>query len=85
VKRANEGCKAFDDRALAAYGWNIQDAIRFALEHLARQGASVPVTDAASALVAVKAASGRSARYCRDLRLRLGRLCAAFDGRIIAH
>ena len=31
-----------------------------------------------------KAAAGRSERYCRDLRRRLGRLRAAFAGKIIA-
>ena len=48
VKRQNDGGKAFDDRELAAYGWNAQDAIRFALKHLARQSASVPVAAAAN-------------------------------------
>ena len=84
VKRQNDGHKAFDDRDLAAYGWNAQDAIRFALEHLAKQSASVPLEFAMNALIDAKTATGRSERYCRDLRLRLGRLCAAFPGKTIA-
>jgi integrase len=84
IKRANEGNKVFDDRALAAYGWNVADAIRFALEHLARRSASVPLDTAINALIDAKTAARRSERYCRDLRRRLGRLRAAFPGKVIA-
>jgi lysophospholipase L1-like esterase len=48
------------------------------------QAIRVPVAAAANALVDAKAAAGRSERYCRDLRLRLGRLCGAYGDKIIA-
>ena len=84
IKRHNEGGKAFDDRELAAYGWNVADAIRFTLEHLRKQTASVPLESAVNELIEAKERAGRSERYCKDLRLRLGRLCAAFDCKTIA-
>jgi hypothetical protein len=84
IKRHNEGGKALDDRELAAYGWNVADAIRFTLEHLRKQTASVPLESAVNELIEAKEGAGRSERYCKDLRLRLGRLCAAFDRKTIA-
>jgi integrase len=84
AKRQNERGKAFDDRELAAYGWNVADAIRFALEHLRKQTASVPLKSAVNELIEAKKGAARSERYCKGLRLRLGRLCAAFDNKTIA-
>jgi integrase len=84
IKRQNEGRKAFDDRELAAYGWNVADAIRFTLEHLRKQTASVSLESAINELIEAKKGAGRSERYCHDLRLRLGRLCTAFDGKTVA-
>jgi integrase len=84
IKRQNEGGRAFDDRELAIYGWTVADAIRFALDHLRKQSASVTLESAVKELIAAKAAAGRSARYCNDLVLRLGRLCAAFRDRKVS-
>ncbi len=84
VKRQNEGGKAFDDREIAAYGWNVADAIRFTLEHLRKQIVSVPLESAVNELIEAKEGVGRSERYCKDLRLRLGRVCAAFDCKTVA-
>ncbi len=84
VKRQNEGGRAFDDRELSAYGWTVADAIRFALEHLRKQSSSVTLEAAMKELIAAKAAAGRSERYCNDLALRLGRLCAALKDRKVA-
>ncbi len=35
-------------------------------------------------LIEAKKGAGRSERYCNDLRMRLGRLCTAFNGKTIA-
>lgn len=85
TKRQNEGASAFDDAELARYGWTIQRAIRFALEHLKTQAASVPVADAVAALIAAKRAAGRSEDYLQGrLTNNLGKLTAAFPDRTIA-
>jgi len=83
-RRKTDGTRSFDDRELSDYGWNVQDAIRFALEHLRKNKSSATVEAAMQALIEAKRAAGRSARYCHDLSLRLGRLCAAFKGKKIA-
>jgi len=77
IKRANEGTSAFDDRELSQYGWSIQQAIRFTVEHLRKQEHSVTIEHAVDALIAQKKASGKSDRYQRDLRNRLDRLISA--------
>lgn len=67
--------------ALHEYGWTINDAIRFALEHLRNQEKSVSVQEAMEQLIASKKGAGRSERYCRDLRLRLSRLATVTVGK----
>jgi hypothetical protein len=84
VRRENEGGRSFDDRELAAYGLTISDAIKFTLDHYRKQTASVPLESAMNGLIEAKKGAGRSERYCNDLRLRLGRLCAAFEGKKVA-
>ncbi len=78
VKRQNQGSSAFDDRELASYGWNISDAIRYALEHLRTRHKSVTLSQAIEELVETKKNAGRSKRYCTDLTNRLTRLDAVF-------
>jgi integrase len=84
VRRQNEGGRSFDDRELAAYGLTISDAIKFTLDHYRRQTASAPLESAVNALIEGKKGTGRSERYCNDLRLRLGRVCAAFENKTVA-
>jgi hypothetical protein len=84
VRRQNEGGRSFDDRELAAYGLTISDAIKFTLDHYRKHTASVPLESAMNGLIEAKKGAGRSERYCNDLRLRLGRLCTAFDGKTIS-
>lgn len=83
-KRLNEGNSAFDTRELAKYGWTVQKAIRFALEHLESQSNGVKLADAIKALVAQKAAEGTSEQYRKDIESRLGRLSSAFPDKIIS-
>jgi hypothetical protein len=45
---------------------------------------ALPLESAVNELIETKEGAGRSERYCKDLRLRLGRLCAAFDCETIA-
>lgn len=84
IRRQNEGGSAFDDSRLAKYGWTVAQAIRFALDHLERQSASVTVEEAVRQLIESKAAAGRSPRYTNDLHLRLGRLAAAMGEKSIS-
>jgi len=84
VKRQNEGGRAFQNGELADFGWNVQDAIRFALDHLRRLRGSVPLEQAITQFIETKQTTGRSERYCNDLRMRLGRLQRAFPDTTIA-
>jgi hypothetical protein len=74
----------FDSRDLAKYGWTVQKAIRFALDHLKRQENGTKIEDAITALVAQKKAEGASTRYCNDIKNRLAKLSAVHAGKIIA-
>ena len=84
IRRQNEGDRSFDDSELAQFGLSVADAIKFTLDHYRRQAASVPLESAMNELIAAKKGAGRSQRYCNDLRLRLGRLCAVFENKTIA-
>ena len=84
IKKKNEGNSGFDETELRKFGWSVQDAVRFVVEHLRRTHASATVESAMKALIEAKRAAGRSARYCNDLTLRLGRFCAAFGERKLA-
>ena len=84
VRRTNEGSSAFDDRELAEFGWSVQQAIRFAVEHLRAQKNSVTLEQAIDALIDQKRAGGKTARYQRDIRNRLARLKKAMPGKKIA-
>ena len=84
IRRKNEGDRSFDDSELSQFGLTVADAIKFTLDHYRRQAASVPLESAMNELIAAKKGAGRSQRYCNDLRLRLGRLCAVFENMTIA-
>jgi integrase len=84
IRRESEGHGAFDDRELAAYGWNTQDAIRFALQHLRRQAVSVPIEEAIRQLLESKKAAGRAESYLSLLELNLRKLSEHFKGRLIS-
>src|SRR6476659_3764126 len=56
ARREGEGSRAFDDSELRAYGWTVQAAIRFTLDHLRRQAASVPIEEAIRQLLESKKA-----------------------------
>ena len=85
IKRTNQGSSAFDDSELAVYGLSVADAVKFTIDHYRRKAASAPLDSAVEALIEAKRGAGRSERYCSDLRSRLGKLCAAFESRPIAH
>lgn len=84
IKRQNQGETAFDDRELARFGWTVSDAIRFSLEHLRRQSASVSLEKSVEALVSARRSEQCAERYCHDLELRLAKLVAAFPTQSIA-
>jgi integrase len=84
TKRQNEGASAFDHEELSRYGWTIQRAIKFALEHLKRQSASVLIEDAVKSLLESKRAAGRDKDYCTRLSINLSKVTEAFPGQTIA-
>jgi integrase len=83
VRRQNEGGRAFDDRELAVYGWNIQDAVKFALAHLRQQAESKPIKDAVAALVDFKRGRVGEIRLA-DIENRLARFTAACGEKTVA-
>jgi integrase len=83
VRRKNEGKTSMADERLSAYGWTVARAIQFALDHLERKAASVPLADAVAALLQFKADRVGATRL-NDIRNRLARFAARFSGRTIA-
>jgi len=83
LRRKNEGTLATVDERLARYGWTVSKAVTFALAHLERQAAGIPLPEVIDSLVAQKAATGRSMIYQKNLRARLGRVAQAFSGKSI--
>ncbi|HEY3899567.1 MAG TPA: tyrosine-type recombinase/integrase [Chthoniobacter sp.] len=67
---------------LQPYGKTISDAVNFYIKHLEAAQRSKVLSDAVSELIENRKSSGASRRYCNDLRLRLGRFCKDFEGRI---
>ena len=69
---------------LLPYGKTLQDAVDFFVKHLEATARSVPVPTAITELIENRRLSGASARYCNDLRLRLGRFGRDVPGRNLA-
>src|SRR5262249_17280137 len=59
-------------------GRTLTEATNFFLKHLEAQEGSLPLATAIERLISSRRDFGRSERYCRDLRLRLGRFSADF-------
>jgi integrase len=66
------------ERALAAHGKTINDAIQFYLAHLAKLNRSIPISQLVTEVLAEKKELGFSEIYLKDLRLRFGTFCADF-------
>jgi integrase len=71
-------------RQLAQYKKTISDAVDFYVRHLDATTRSVPLAVATRELIENRRAAGASARYYKDLRLRLTRFCNDFPGRTLA-
>ncbi|MEP6668767.1 MAG: tyrosine-type recombinase/integrase [Chthoniobacter sp.] len=84
LHRGENGTRVFGDVELKKFGWSVQRAIEFALEHLRREEKSVAIEAAIDELIQVRAGAGRSDRYQNDLRLRLDRFAAVFPKRSVA-
>jgi integrase len=84
IRRANQGTTALADDRLATYGWTVQRAVEFALAHLARDRASVPIDAAITSVLDAKEAGGRSEGYRKILAINLSKYQRAFEGRNIA-
>lgn len=81
IQRENSGTSAFGNVELAKYGKTIHDAVAFYLKHLAAQEKTMAVRAAVDELIDIKNKAGMAARYCADLRSRLGRFCEVFGER----
>lgn len=83
VKRTNEGNSAFDDVELRAYGWTVQQAIKFAVAHLKEQATSKPVREAVAALVEFKRGRVGQIRLS-DIENRLARFVGSCGEKTVA-
>jgi integrase len=64
---------------LGEFGYSLTDATRFFLDYVQAQQNSISVKDAVEQLIDSRRKAGLSDRYCRDLRLRLGRFAKGFE------
>jgi integrase len=71
-------------QSLKTFGKTITDATRFYVDHLEQITRSQTVAHAVSELRAACKADGKSVRYLRDLKYRLGRFADDFGTRVIA-
>jgi integrase len=69
---------------LQPHGKTILDAVEFYIKHLEATQRSAKVSQAVDELIENRKGSGASARYCYDLKLRLGRFSKNFGDRIIS-
>jgi integrase len=69
---------------LQPHGKTISDAVDFYIKHLEATQKSAKVSQAVEELIENRKGSGASARYCYDLKLRLGRFSKDFGHRIIS-
>ena len=72
-------------KRLAEYGYTINDAVEFFVDHLERvRRCKTTVTELAAEVIEAKRRDGRSDAYLSDLRKRLSRFCQDFGDRPIA-
>ena len=69
---------------LLPFGKTLRDATAFYLAHLRQRETSLPVASAAAELIEMKRAAHKSARYVKDLGLRLGRFIKTHGERSVA-
>ena len=90
IKRKNEGDAAFGLSAesridataamelLASYGVSLRECAAFYVRHAATATGDKTIQQVVDELLAVKKSAGVSARYLKDLRIRLNIFCATF-------
>jgi integrase len=59
LRRHSEGVSGFAEKELKTFGWSVTDAIKFALDHLRRQSASISVSKAVEHLADFKEKNSR--------------------------
>ena len=69
---------------LQPHGKTISDAVEFYVKHLEATQRSANVSHTLDELIENREGSGASERYCRDLRLRIGRFAKDFGDRIVS-
>jgi integrase len=72
------------EQELSAFGKTLRDATKFYLAYLRQRETSLPVASAVAELIEMKRAAHKSARYVRDLDLRLGRFNKTHGERSVA-
>jgi integrase len=70
--------------ALRPYGSSIREAVAHFLPHLKARSQSCKIPQLVERLLATKASEGKSPRYLKDLRLRLGAFAGGFSDRLAA-
>ena len=70
--------------SLVPFKKTLEDAVAHYVAHLERTTRSVPIAVAVEELIATRRSAGASARYCNDLRLRLGRFTKDHSNRSVA-
>jgi integrase len=84
ILRSNEGLSAFESTELSSFGWTVQQAIRFAIEHLKSQSKSMEIGKAITHLLESKKTAGRSDAYCRTLKINTTKIGNYFRDRKIS-
>jgi len=69
---------------LQPHGKTISDAVEFYVKHLEATQRSANVSHTLDELIENREGSGASERYCRDVRLRIGRFAKDFGDRIVS-
>lgn len=78
LRRHTEGVSGFAEKELKTFGWSVNDAIKFALDHLRRQFASISMTKAVEHLIEFKEKNSRvGTTRLNDIRNRLRKFTEA--------
>jgi integrase len=87
IRRLNEGNQGVKNDELAAFGRSVQWAIEFALKHLRATKASAPLAEAITAFIESKSKEAAAGEIgdtrLSDIRNRLAKVAAAFNGKTI--
>lgn len=85
IKRGNQGSDSYDDAQLKKYGWTTADAVKFAIDHLRKQEASVPLEEAVKSFLDFKKARVGERRR-KDMTQKFGQIKTGIGSdKVMAH